>query len=98
MFRGCWEQERSAHKTRTGQELADTCSVSFRSLRAVLRQFEPVPLINERNRQQQRSEHNEAQNAITAFELRNIVREYFHRGDCNEDQRLPAHKRAALPE
>src|ERR1700728_4720195 len=57
--------------------------------------LQPVALINKRNCQQQHAEHNEADDAIAAIELGDVVDEYFHDRGGDEQESLPANKSRA---
>src|SRR5579862_1991996 len=67
----------------------------FRLTAAAPRKLKPVALINERDGQQQHAQHNEADDAIPAVELRNVVNEDFDGRGGDEDESLPAHEAAA---
>src|SRR6202034_4461007 len=57
--------------------------------------LQPVALINKLKCQQQHAEHHEADDAIAAIELGDVVDEYFHERGGNEQESLPANKSRA---
>ena len=68
-------------------------------LRAAARgKLQPIALVDERNGQQQHSEYDEADDAVAAVELRDVVDEDLDGRGGDENESLPAHETAAPSE
>src|SRR5579872_1332407 len=59
--------------------------------------LQPVALVDERNGQEQDSQDHEADDAVLAIQLGDVVNEHFHGGGGDEQQGLPADE-GALPQ
>src|ERR1700681_1839845 len=57
--------------------------------------LQPVPLVDERNCQQQHSQHDETDDAVATIELGNVVNKNFHNRRGDQDKSLPAHESRA---
>src|ERR1700727_556404 len=60
--------------------------------------FKPVALVDKRDGQQQHTENDQADDAISAIELGDVVDKDFHNRDRDENQGLPADERRAAQE
>src|SRR5216683_8307262 len=89
-----------ARRKETSSARRTSCRTFFRTLSRIVptRQPEPVALIDKRNRQQQRSQHNETYDAVSAVQFRYIVEKDFADGESDQDQRLPADECRTPPE
>src|ERR1700680_815627 len=59
------------------------------------RKPQPVPLVDERNCQQEHSEHDEADDAVDPIELGDVIDEYLHDRCGDEQKSLPANESRA---